>query len=796
MIRDAVGHRELGESDLPLAIGTGAQAAIRLPGPVADVSYALVGWLDGRAFLQPVSTTLPVTLNGSPVSVTRWLADGDEVGVGSARIGVVAGADSLEFLLRFGGVDYDTLPPEAAATIASGSSPVPPTAPPPVARARAAPPARRRTLLVYGVLALLALGAFWLFTAKAVRIITVPADAAVEIAGALEIPVGGRYLLHTGRYQVTASAEGYKPASGSIQVTDQINQEFRLALERLPGRVRISTVPAVAAEVRVDGKILGTTPTVPLELPSGVRKLNLSAPRFLPFEAALEVKGGGILQEYEARLSPGWAEVTVSSVPDGATVLVDGAPAGTTPARLELMAGNRTLTLEKDGFKTLTRTVTAVAGEPQALEGLKLASADGLVRIISEPAGARVTVGGRYRGVTPLETELPPGTSYSISLSLAGYESATRVVDLTSTRGATVRVALEARMGTVQVRSDPADAELLVDGKPQGIIGAELSLPARPHRIEVRKAGFAPYVTEVTPEPGAPKLLEVKLLRPEEAVVASAAAAPKTSAGGQELRRVEPGEFRMGAPRREQGRRANEVERDVRLTRPFYIATREVTNKEYRAFRPNHTSGAEKYQELAAGDHPAVMLSWQDAAAYANWLSDKEGLPKAYVEKGGRLVPALPQTSGYRLPTEAEWEWAARYNGGAGVRRFPWGASMPPTEGAGNFADESARGFVSTILPGYNDGYPVTAPVGRFAPSPLGLYDLGGNAAEWVQDLYTVSPGTGVAVDPTGPADGQYHVIRGSGWRDGSISTLRFSARDFGDVGRLDVGFRLARSVE
>ena len=119
-----------------------------------------------------------------------------------------------------------------------------------------------------------------------------------------------------------------------------------------------------------------------------------------------------------------------------------------------------------------------------------------------------------------------------------------------------------------------------------------------------------------------------------------------------EMRLVQPGSLRMGAPRREQGRRANETERDVRLTRPFYIGVREVTNTQFRAFRPQHTSGAEKYQVLAGGDHPAVMLSWEDAAAYCNWLSDQEGLPRAYVSDaapgGPRLRLASPVTT--RLP--------------------------------------------------------------------------------------------------------------------------------------------------
>lgn len=768
-----------------------------MPGPVSDAGYALVGVLDGRPFLQLTSAVAPVLLNGEAVTGTRWLADGDEIGVGSARIRCGVGAETLDFSLGFSGVDYHTLPPEAAH---AGPAPVPAAARPVTPPGAGRRTTRWRTAVVAGALLVLAGAAFWLLTSTAVLIATDPAGARIDIRGAPDLRLGGRFLLRPGRYTVTAAAEGYAPGSLDIEVRGEASEDFRLRLARLPGRVQVVTQPALEAEVSVDGKPAGRTPLPELEIPAGIHRLVVFAPRYQRWEGTLNVAGGGVRQTIEVPLVPGWADVTVTSVPAGATVLADGVSAGTTPATLQLMPGNRTLRLEKDGFKTLTRLVTVAANEPQSLDGLVLVPADGLVRVITEPAGAAVTAGGRYRGVTPLETELAPGQVHELALVKPGYEPATSRVDLTTTRGATVRVTLVPRLGIVRVVTEPADAELLVDGKPVGPGTRELTLPAVSHRIEVRKAGFSNYTTEVTPEPGLPRVVEVKLLTPEAAVVA---AVPRTVASGtgMEMRLVQPGRLRLGAPRREQGRRANETERDVRLTRPFYIGVREVTNTQFRAFRPQHTSGAEKYQVLAGGDHPAVMLGWEDAAAYCNWLSDQEGLPRAYAtdaQPGGpRLVLATPVTTGYRLPTEAEWEWAARYNGGGGARRYPWGDAFPPPPGAGNFADQSAQGFVTGLLAGYNDGFPVTAPVGSFAASPLGLFDLGGNAAEWVHDRYTVgTPGAAEAVDPTGPADGQYHVIRGSSWRHGGISELRLAYRDFGDIGRLDVGFRVARYAD
>ena len=122
---------------------------------------------------------------------------------------------------------------------------------------------------------------------------------------------------------------------------------------------------------------------------------------------------------------------------------------------------------------------------------------------------------------------------------------------------------------------------------------------------------------------------------------------------------------------------------------------------------------------------------------------------------------------------------------------------MPPARKSGNYADLSARSILAQVIGDYNDGFPITSPVGHFAPSPIGLFDIGGNVAEWVNDYYgVIFNSAGVEIDPVGPSEGQYHVIRGSGWRHASIGELRFAHREWGSRGRLDVGFRIARYAD
>ncbi|MCY4058892.1 MAG: SUMF1/EgtB/PvdO family nonheme iron enzyme, partial [Gammaproteobacteria bacterium] len=150
---------------------------------------------------------------------------------------------------------------------------------------------------------------------------------------------------------------------------------------------------------------------------------------------------------------------------------------------------------------------------------------------------------------------------------------------------------------------------------------------------------------------------------------------------------------------------------------------------------------------------------------------------------------------GYRLPTEAEWAWSARHVGAAKLLRFPWGDQLPPPDKHGNYADQSAAHTVGRIIFGYNDNYIASAPVGTFPPNNKGVYDLGGNVAEWVHDFYEIPDGSSV-VDPLGPRQGDYHVIRGASWMHGTVSDLRLSGRDYGIDGRPDVGFRIARFAE
>lgn len=800
LIRDSQGQRRVERGDFPLALG-GDGCALRLD-PAASEPRAWLGLHEDALFLQAAGAG-SVLHNGAPVQTSSWLHAGDVVTCGNGLLRLQLESGTRVLAVEDGGAANITAPPvvEARALKSGGGD----DAPEPLASiqysrrravgaAAAGARARRWPVGVAAIMVGIALVLWFLSSGVAVQLKVTPEAARVRVTGSWLTPrFGSTLFVRPGAYTLHAELAGHATAEQRFEVGARANQSVSVVLQKLPGQVRVQ-VPASGALRLGAGEPMRVPGT--LALPAGRQPLTIEVPGYLPWSGELEVQGEGRAQVLAPPLVANSAVLAVSSEPAGATVLVDGRSIGVTPLRSPLPAGTHPVELRLAGFKPWATDVLIKAGVDQTLGPVRLGLPDAVLLVRSKPSAARVLVGGVYRGLTPLRLVLRAETETSVTLSAPGYSDLERAVRLAPAASSALDLELAPVLGTVNVRASPADAEVFVDGQSRGTGNLSLQLPAIAHRIEVRRAGYVPFSATVTPRPGFEQALEAALQTEAQLRVARNPAVIR-AIGSIELRLMPAGRYVMGSPRREAGRRANEGQRPVELRRLFYLGTREITNAEFRQFQSEHKSGMFGGVTLNLDNQPVAQVTWQEAAAFCNWLSQKDGLPAAYEMKDGELQPVRPMNTGYRLPSEAEWEWAARHAAGSAERRYPWGNDLPVPKNAGNYADQSARIPLQDVIPGYDDGFVGAAPVGSYQPSALGIHDLGGNVSEWTTDVYATSFSVEAeAIDPMYLAAGSQHAVRGASWRSVSNADLRVAARAAGSGARDDLGFRIARYAE
>jgi formylglycine-generating enzyme required for sulfatase activity/TPR repeat protein len=250
---------------------------------------------------------------------------------------------------------------------------------------------------------------------------------------------------------------------------------------------------------------------------------------------------------------------------------------------------------------------------------------------------------------------------------------------------------------------------------------------------------------------------------------------------GYSMMRIPAGKFLMGSPGREPGRVADETQHLVTIGKDFLLGATTVTQRQWRKIMATNRS----FFTSCGDDCPAEGVSWYEALDFCNRLSDLEGLTRCYSRTPDDEIHWDRICTGYRLPTEAEWEYAARAGSAA-----PYNTGQCLSAHQANYDGEYPQ-------PGCPKGQAREAPVrvGSFAPNAWGLYDMHGNVWEWVWDGMAAYP-HGLAIDPTGPDDGSERVLRGGGWN--SVAQFCRSAVRFGvDPGSRfsDLGFRLAKSL-
>jgi formylglycine-generating enzyme required for sulfatase activity len=251
---------------------------------------------------------------------------------------------------------------------------------------------------------------------------------------------------------------------------------------------------------------------------------------------------------------------------------------------------------------------------------------------------------------------------------------------------------------------------------------------------------------------------------------------------------IKGGTFSMGSPAQESERGTDETQHRVTVS-DFHIAQSEVTQRDYTALMGNNPS------ESKGDTLPVENVTWFDAIRYCNELSARERLTPAYTISGdtvtwNRNAGADPRSAGYRLPTEAEWEYACR------------AGTTTPFNTGNNITDEQANCYnhygynnnSSGRITGGSRGR--TIPINSFRANSWGLFDMHGNASEWCWDWYG-DYNANAQTNPTGPASGSLRVYRGGGFNDfpKHIRSAYRAAMPPGNES-FNLGFRLARNAQ
>lgn len=419
--------------------------------------------------------------------------------------------------------------------------------------------------------------------------------------------------------------------------------------------------------------------------------------------------------------------VTIASVPEAASIYINNVPSGQTPQTIERGPGERLLVvLKREGFKD-AKELIEVPDSGDLEISLELEARVGYINITSKPDHAKVYLDGEVLlGVTPLVRKAVPVGVREFEFRYENYETVTETKEIREDFQHSLFADLRAESGEVTIFSRPTGAQIWINERLQ-----EKSTPARfelrpgEYNFTVHLKGYV--MAEAT-----------HVLNPNEEVQLELEMKPGAVPRGMIL--IPAGEFIMGTD----GGPPDERPQRKEFVDSFYIDKYEVTNAEFKEVFPSHEfeDGFESF--------PVTGVTWKKATEFA-----------AAVEK--------------RLPTEAEWEKAAR---GTDGRLYPWGNAFNKELCNSGATYNAHLKSVGSFLAG---------------ASPYGVMDMSGNAREWVSDWYDAYPGN---EDVTVEYGQVYRVLRGGSYLSPQYD-VRCASRSFDRVeeAKRDYGFRCAKDV-
>ena len=536
-------------------------------------------------------------------------------------------------------------------------------------------------------------------------------------------------------YNGVSAAKTIEVKKGSISFVQNVEKS---ALE--PQYVVFEVSPANALVI-IDNKQLtlddGTLSTVKQP---GRYEYIVSAKLYHTERGEFTVAGSKVVKHITLQPAFGYLSVGGGAL-SGAAVFVDDELIGTAPLKSDkLSSGEHSVRLVLNKYKPYTTTITIRDNQTTNLN--PTLSADFATVSLTAPNGATIWVNGTQKGTGSWSGELSTGT-YIFEARKEGHraQKLTKTISATPARQSYTLDAPTPITGSVDINSSPAMADIYLDGKLVGSSPMKINdIIVGSHTLKLSRKGYDDYTKTVTITEGKTTTVNATLTK----------GGGNASIGNIEMVYVKGGTFTMGATA-EQGSDAYSNEKpthSVTLS-DYYIGKYEVTQAQWKAIMGTNPSNCK-------GDNlPVENVSWNDIQEFITKLNAQTGKK-------------------FRLPTEAEWEYAAR--GGNQSKGYKYSGSNKISEVAWYGDNSNSK----------------THPVGQKTPNELGVYDMSGNVWEWCQDRWG-SYSSSSQTNPTGPSSGSIRVLRGGGWysiaRYCRVSLRNCYSPDF----RSDYyGFRLA----
>lgn len=515
----------------------------------------------------------------------------------------------------------------------------------------------------------------------------------------------------------------------------------------LTGEISVVSIPR-EVEVYLDGIQKGITPVTLKNIEPGVYRLTLQKEGYEYWDKDIEISAQSAF-EVVVNLSPLYGSFGITSIPPSAEVYLDGVKQGVTPLKIDqIKKGFRKVEVIKAGYETWSENVQVVPGGIVALDA-ELKVAMGSVNITSKPDNADIYISGIKHGSTPMVIKIEKGVR-KIELKKSGFETWEQDIQIAEGDIRTISALLDPIKGSLTITSIPENAKLYIDGIYVGRTPGELKKVAKgQHAIRVTKEKYLDWTTTFQIQPAERKQITARL-KPAPPQAGAVWAEPVT---GMEFVWVKGGCYTMGSRSGEPGKRRDEFPHEVCID-SMWIGKYEVTQGQWKkvlgsnpAFFGNKT------------DYPVESTSWSNIQAFIKKLNE--------MNQGKHT---------FRLPTEAEWEYACK-SGGKG-ERFCGGDQIDRIAWHKDNCDRTPH------------------PVGQKEPNRAGLYDMSGNVSEWVEDTYAVDAYKKHGKkNPVHKDEGPDRVTRGGSWMQNE-EECRSAARNFFPEkrGKFNIGFRLVKN--